>query len=129
METPVLIARILALVYLSFGIGMLLNKNYYQKALIQFVENSFVLLYGGYMAIVLGMIILSVHNSWLGKWTDIITLIGWIATLKGVWLLMFPKLASQYRKLFENHNFVRALIPLVLLLGILFSYFGFYISN
>ncbi|MBD98202.1 MAG: hypothetical protein CMO34_00010 [Verrucomicrobia bacterium] len=129
MEATVLIARILAIVYLSFGIGMLLNKDYYQKTLIQFIENSFVLVYGGYMAIVFGMIILSVHNSWLGKWTDIITLIGWVATVKGIWLLAFPKSALLYRKLFENKKFSLIMIPIVLALGILFGYFGFLLSS
>lgn len=127
METPILIAQIMGLTYLSIGLGMLINRTYYQSELLKLIDNSGIIIYGGYLALVFGMIILALHNSWQGEWTDMVTAIGYLAVIKGVALLVFPKITSGYRKIFlENQNFSRVMIPMVIILGLLFCYFGFF---
>ena len=127
MDTPILIAQIMGLTYLSIGLGMLINRTYYQSELLKLIDNSGIIIYGGYLALVFGMIILALHNSWQGEWTDMVTAIGYLAVIKGIALLIFPKITSGYRKIFLDHqNFSRVMIPMVIILGLLFSYFGFF---
>ncbi len=127
MEISILISKILSVGYLSFGLGVLLNQDYYKRELTKILDNSAILLYGGFMAIVFGFIIIEFHNTWHNDWTTIITIIGWIALIKGIILLAFPNLTQLYQKtIFHPDNLVKILVPLLFIMGILFGYFGFF---
>ena len=52
METSILIARILATVYFSFSLGLLLSSKYYKEELPKLVINPAYLMLGGFIAIV-----------------------------------------------------------------------------
>jgi len=126
MGMSILIAKILSIGYLSLGLGILINPNYYKKELIEMLDNSTMLLYGGLLSIVLGSIIIHYHNTWNSDWTMVITIIGWMALIKGVSLIVYPQFTSFFKEnFFHPKNTTRILIPLLLLLGLVFGYFGF----
>ena len=125
METSVLISKIIGVIYLSFGVGLLFNRNYYKKELPKLLENTSYLIFGGFIAIIIGSLIIENHNFWVKNWTVIITIIGWIALLKGIALLAFPSSFSSYKSLLNSELFHKILGPLVLIIGIIFLYFGF----
>lgn len=126
METTILIARILSICYLAFALGILINRNYYQRELPKLVDNATIGLYGGFMAIVFGLLILHNNNTWDNDWTTIITIIGWIAVLKGVFLLVFPTHLSIYKNNILNPKYlIKIIFPIALLFGLLLGYFGF----
>jgi len=125
METSFLIAKIIGVIYLSFGIGLTFNKSYYKQGISKLVENSTFLIFGGFLAIIFGILIIENHNYWVKNWTVIITIIGWIALVKGIVLLAFPKLTSFYKPLFNSYLFNSILGPAVLIFGLIFTYLGF----
>lgn len=124
METSTLIAKIIGLIYLSFGVGLLLNGSYYKKEIPKLLENTAYLIFGGFIAIIIGVLIIENHNLWIKNWTVLITIIGWIALIKGIILLAFPTAASMYKKLFNSTTFYSILAPLILIFGIIFIYLG-----
>lgn len=126
METSVLIAKIIGLIYLSFGVGLLFNSAFYKKEIPKLLENTAYLIFGGFMAIVFGVLIIDNHNFWVKNWTVVITIIGWIALLKGMALLVFPAFSSNFKTLFNSDKFYTILGPLVLIFGVIFIYFGFF---
>jgi hypothetical protein len=126
METSVLIAKIIGVIYLSFGVGLLINRNYYKKELPKLLENTSYLIFGGLVAIIIGALIIDNHNYWVKNWTVIITIIGWIAFLKGIVLLVFPTSFSSYKSILNSNLFYNILVPLVLILGIIFMYLGLF---
>ena len=124
MET--LIAKIISVAYLSLSWGILSNKAFYRNVFIKLIDNSTVMLIGGFVAITMGFVIIEFHNTWTWDWTTSITVIGWISLLKGMVLLSYPKLTSFYKRtIFESDNFSRILLPVLLIIGIVFGYFGF----
>lgn len=125
MDTSVLIAKIIGIIYLSFGVGLLLNQNFYKKELPKLLENTSYLILGGFIAIIIGALVIKNHNYWVKNWTVIITIIGWIALIKGVLLLAFPTLISTYKKIFDSTIFYKIIGPIVLILGIIFIYLGY----
>ena len=125
METSILIAKIIAIIYLSFGIGLTFNRNYYKKEILSLLDNSAFMIFGGFNAIVLGLLVVEFHNHWVKDWTVIITIIGWIALLKGVFLLAFPTSFNVFKDMFKSEGFLKALGPLIILFGLVFAYFGF----
>lgn len=129
MEFSIFIAKVIAVIYLSFGIGLLFNGNYYQKVFIKLLNDATYLILGGIIAIIIGFIIVRHHNIWEKNWTVIITIIGWIALVKGILLLAFPSSTKLFKPLFNNGNLTKILAPLVLIFGLVFAYFGFFISS
>lgn len=128
METSILIAKIIGLIYLSFGVGILLNGSFYKKEIPKLLENTAYLILGGFLAIIVGVLIIDNHNYWVKNWTIVITLIGWIALIKGIMLLAFPTLVKIYKPLLNSENFYKILGPLVLVFGLIFTYFGYFNS-
>lgn len=126
MESSILIAKIIGIIYLSFGIGLLLNKSYYAKILGDLLENATYMIIGGFLAIVFGFLIIEYHNVWGKSWTILITLIGWFALIKGVILLAFPKFLNRFKSMLMSEKWIQFIAPLVILFGITFIYFGFF---
>lgn len=126
METSILIARILSTCYLAFALGVLFHAKYYQRELPKLIDNKTVVLYGGFMGIVLGFLILHNHNNWNNDWTTIITIIGWMGIIKGVLLLVFPNHINIYKGNILNPEYQNKLIvPIALVFGLVLGYFGF----
>ena len=126
MDTSILIAQIVAIIYLSLGIGLLINPDYYHKAFQDFLENASHIFQGGVIAIVLGMLIVTNHNYWGMEWQVLITLIGWGALVKGSLLLIVPELAAGLDDMVTPTLRNAIITPLVIIFGILFTYFGFF---
>jgi len=98
MELSIFIAKIFAFVYLAIGLGMLINTKYYKKAIDDMLDNSGVMYLGGVMALVIGYLMVTYHNFWVKDWTVIITVIGWLAFIKGVLLLVLPNAMIDFSK-------------------------------
>ncbi|WP_421765108.1 hypothetical protein [Ekhidna sp.] len=124
MELSIFIARILGIMYLSVGIGFFLFREPYVLALRKILDNPGYALLGGFMAIVGGMAMVTYHNLWVSDWRVIITIIGWIALIKGVILLLSPSYLQLFRPMLLVRN-GKAMTIAILLLGILFTYLGF----
>lgn len=127
MEFSLFVAKIIAITYLSFGIGVLLNPKYYKKVFQKLINNPSYLILGGFIAIIIGFIIVENHNIWTNDWTVIITVIGWAALIKGILLLAFPKFTGLFKNVFNNRLFIKILGPAAIILGLIFMYFGFFI--
>lgn len=124
METSIFLARIFAVVYLTAGVGMLLNQEYFKKGMKKMLDDFTAVLLGGLMSLILGMLILNVHSGWAQDWTSLVTLIGYIALLKGVLLFLAPEWMLRMSK-----KMVTKLLPvsmsLAILFGLAFGYFGY----
>lgn len=125
METSILIAKIIGIIYLSFGLGIVINPQLYQKLLQQLLIDPSIRILGGIMAIIIGFLILEYHNFWEADWTIVISIIGWIALIKGILLLTFPKFITIVKPVFDNEKSLRILAIFVMLIGIVFVYLGF----
>lgn len=128
METSQFIARILAICYLSFGLGLVFSSKFYKREIPKLVDNPALLIYGGLGATILGYLIIHYHNHWVMDWTVVITIIGWIALVKGVTLLLFPESYKIYKNNILHENvLLKLFIPITLIVGLFFAYFGFII--
>jgi len=124
MNTSILIAQILAIVYLSIAFGILINPKYYTKAFKEIMNSAVTVYLGGIMALVAGFFIVKFHNIWIKDWVVLITVIGWGALLKGVALLAFP---DQFISMFDSwfKKKVGKTGFIILVIGLIFGYFGF----
>jgi len=91
MDTPALISRLLAPVYLAVGLGMLINAKFYRAVLRDLKERASLVYYGGLIALAAGWLIVTFHPSLEPGYHLPITVLGWLAFAKGVILLVYPQ--------------------------------------
>lgn len=125
METSVLIAKIISVIYLSFGVGLIFNTSFYKKGIEKLLDSASFTILAGMIAVIIGIVIIEFHNIWEKNWTIVITIIGWIALIKGILLLTFPKSMVFFKPMFQLEKLYKFLAPLVILFGLIFAYFGF----
>ena len=124
MELSILIAKIISVIYISAGIGILIGTINFNK-IVTDLKNSAALTYiAGSIGIILGMILIEYHNIWVKNWTVIITIISWLFLIGGITIVIFPKSLSLGKDLLLNHRLIGIFM---IAFGIVFGYFGFII--
>ena len=129
METSILIARILSICYITFGLGLIVSPRFYKREIPKLVDNPALIIYGGLVATAVGYLIIHYHNIWDGSWRMAISIIGWIALIKGITLLVFTNSYKVYKNNLLHEDYIlNVFIPLTLIVGIFLGYFGFFYS-
>jgi hypothetical protein len=125
MELSILIARITFGVYLSAALGWVFSRDHYRRLPDDLFGNAALTYFIGFTALVLGSLMVHYHNIWRSDWTVLVTILGWLALIKGVLLIALPGFVQSYSKfIFEGSGF--QLFPyLAVFIGLLFGYFGF----
>lgn len=119
------VAQVVAIIYLSIGVGMLFNMDYYKKMFSKMYEEVTAMYVGGFAAVVTGFTLVTYHNVWTKDWTVLVTIIGWLALIKGILLLAFPKqFQSLSAPMIQKGTGTISII--ILALGLIFGYFGFF---
>ena len=124
--TDAQIFQLAGLVYLSVGIGIITNRAFYSKMVASFMENVAAYYLGGLTALAIGYLLVTFHNVWVWDWPVLITIFGWMALIKGVFLLAAPKAAAQVSNYFiKNVKFINIWAAVAIILGVLFCWLGF----
>ncbi len=121
MDFAIIVAQIMGIMYLSAGIGILVSKTNFTK-MVDELQGSVIGMIGGAMGIIMGMIIISQHNVWDEGWTVLVTLVGWLALIKGVAYIAFPKTINIFKPLLKYQTSIGYFVVII---GLVFSYFGF----
>ena len=129
MGNSIFIARIFGLCYLIIGACLLYNRKAFQRIMEDFCKSAALVFFGGLFALVIGVVIVLRHNIWVANWTVMITIIGWLALIKGIWLIAFPNTVSTFMQAYQkNENLVIVHSIAALILGAILTYFGFFAS-
>ena len=125
MELSIVIARIASLVYLSAALGAILSRDHYRRVLEDLGKNAALVYFMGFTAVLLGFLMVHYHNKWVQDWTVLVTILSWLALIKGIVLIIFPRFIQSYsRPIFTGTGLV--FFPYVAaFIGFLFGYFGF----
>ena len=120
------IFQIISIVYITVGIGILVNPGFYKKLFDDFIENAAVMYLGGIMALAIGYLILAFHNTWTKDLSVIITIVGWLALIKGILILIWPKIIiALSRSMVKKESILKIAAVAVIILGLAFSFLGF----
>ncbi|MDT8299967.1 MAG: hypothetical protein RQ760_00695 [Sedimentisphaerales bacterium] len=120
------IFQIISIVYIAVGIGIFINPGFYKKLFEDFTENTAVMYLGGVIALVVGYLILAFHNTWTMDWSVIITIVGCLAVIKGILILIQPKIIIALSKaMVQKESILKIEAIVVIILGLAFSFLGF----
>jgi len=120
------IFQIFSVLYLAVGVGMLINREFYKKLFEAFPEDITALYFGGIAALFVGYLIVAFHNTWTKDLSVIITIFGWIALIKGVWILVWPKsMIAMCKAMAKKEGVLKIYAIAVIIVGLGLSFLGF----
>ena len=122
-EISIFVARIAALIYIPLGIAMLTGQVKAQEMFANYEKSPVLTLFVGIFAVIAGTFLVTYHNIWVKDWPVLVTLLGWIGVIEGVFFIAFPKPMLKAGKKISTNDIVWSLFALAL--GLLFGYFGF----
>ena len=122
MDISILLARVLGIYLIIVCAVILLKRSSFERVVRSFTStsNEALIIFAGSIHLLLGLVLVAVHNIWSSDWRVIITMLGWLTIIKGLTRLFFfdqvIKLASRLRP------------PFMLTIGIIFLLIGLYLA-
>ena len=116
MDISILLAKFWGWYLIIFFLILSLNPKRIRQIFDDLNDQKFLILVS-FIAIIVGLINILLHNIWELNYKLIITLIGWMALFKGLGLFIFPKPMVNVLEL-TNVKFVQVIYTLLLLVGI-----------
>ncbi len=99
MDVSVVIAQVLGIFFLIVGIAMGVNSKATASAIEESVAHKGIMFMWGILALLIGSWIVVFNNVWTSGLPLLVTILGWLALIKGVFILLAPAAAvSLYRK-------------------------------
>ncbi len=119
METAILLAKFWGWFLTISCLIFFLRRNLLEELFRLLEDKGFVIL-SGYLALLIGLVSIILHNFWVSNWRVIITIFGWVSLIKGITRLAFPEAPSKTAEKLRKNP---ALIQLLLIFGIILGVF------
>lgn len=95
VDISVYLSKAIGVYLLIVGSGMLINPKI--RAIFLKIMNDHSLLYvSDFIGLIIGILLVTSHNIWVADWRLLITVIGWVALIKGTLRVVFPDLGNQF---------------------------------
>jgi len=95
METSLLLAQFIGSLFVVVGLGVLINPDHYAKMTSLFIKNAELYYFSGAISFILGLSIIKFHNLWVSDWRVALTILGWLALIKGVYRIVIPTIGAE----------------------------------
>jgi hypothetical protein len=95
MQTSDFLAQLIGPLLLVMGLGMVADREGYRVMAREFLASRALIYIAGLLAFVPGLAIVLVHNVWTFDWRVIITLLGWLSLIGGIFRLVLPSKVTE----------------------------------
>lgn len=123
MDNAIHIAKIVGPVFFAISLVLMFDKKRFEDMIKTLRELAGLQFLAGIINLLLGLTIVSFYNVWAWNWGLLVTLFAWFAVLRGVVILLFPKLLSKFKPSTEVRMFFGFIF---MVWGFLLCWFGFY---
>ena len=113
MSSSKFIARLIGPVFVVSGIAMLWNRGSYPDMIEEFLHSPALIYIAGFLALLGGLAIVNVHNSWRWGWPLIVTVIGWLAVVGGTFRMVAPQYVQTLGSAIFAHSAVVIVIAIL----------------
>ena len=126
MNSSHFIARLVGPVFVVSGAFMLLNGDAFRAMVEEFLHSPALIYFAGFLALLGGLAIVNVHNSWNWGWPLIITVLGWLAVIGGIVRMVAPQFIQAIGAAIYTQTAVMIAVAVVILaLGGFLSFKGY----
>ncbi|HZP07833.1 hypothetical protein [Methyloceanibacter sp.] len=124
------IARLMGPVLVAIGIGMVVgivtDGEGYLVLMKEFLGSRALIFLTAVLTLVAGLAIVNAHNLWVPDWRLVVTVLGWLFILRGVFALVLPALVQHLgEEVIAGHSGIIAGAAVTLALGAFLSVMGY----
>ena len=118
------LAEIWGISLVIIPLALLVNSKYLKRMFTE-IENEATMFSWGIVSLVIGLAMILSYNVWAQSWQVVITIIGWLALLKGLVLLFLPEYMKKWVKKLENQQWLPVALVIMVFVGLVITYLGF----
>lgn len=119
----IVLAKIFGLYFLAIGLAFIINPDRFKSLYRKVMKDEGFLLIGGIVALLIGAVVISVHNVWIREWPVLVTILGWWSFVKGFALLVYPDCIKLFSFMSNrSHLFYRSVSIIYLTIGLFLLY-------
>ena len=115
----IFLARVLGVYLVVVTIAAIRQRDRLQKLIKQFAGSEALIFFSGAFALLVGLVLIFLHNVWVSDWRVLITLLAWLTVAKGMMRLFFPERAIEFAKRISSQTYV--------IINIVFCFIGAYL--
>jgi hypothetical protein len=124
MELSIFLAKLLGIYMLIIAVELMARRHEFEKAAIDFAASKGLIVFSGSVSLILGLAVAIGHPVYEFNFRGLITLLGYLLILRGVWRMTFPtriqkKMASCF------HRGFKGCVIILIILGIYLTVSGF----
>ncbi len=105
--------------------SVLMNRRVWKAMLERLEGNSLPMFVSGAIILILGLLMVNVHNIWTADYRGVITFLGWLTVFKGGVRVFFPEQAVKWGKSAFHAAWYMPLVVLFLLVGLWLASVGY----
>jgi|GEM_PF-828929 len=124
MELSLFLAKLLGVYMLIVAAELILRRHEFEGAVRDFAASKGLIVFSGSVSLMLGLAVAIGHPIYEFNFRGLITLIGYILILRGIWRMAFPS-RLQKRMATCFHQGYRECLIILIILGIYLTYTGF----
>ena len=124
MELSIYLAKFIGIYLLVVAADMLLRRHEIRGAIKDFASSKGLLVFSGSISLLMGLAIVIAHPVYEQSLQGLITLLGYLLILRGVWRMAFPT-HVQKRLASLVHRGYWTIFIILLVLGYYLTYTGF----
>jgi uncharacterized protein YjeT (DUF2065 family) len=124
MELVNYLAELWGILLVVMAIALLIKPRYISM-LFEKIQDDKNLFCHGVASLVIGLAMVLSYNVWVKNWTIIITLFGWAALLKGLFMLFLPERAKALLEKMSRSAYIQYALLVMLVIGLILIYYTF----
>lgn len=125
MDVSIFLGKVLGLYFVVVSGLYLIRKDEIKTVMKQMFQSRALLIYGGILALIIGLLVVVAHPVWVLDWRILVTLTGYLSLIKGISLLYFPEHVEKFsRKVLSNNNYLLTGV-ITAAIGLLLIYMSF----
>ena len=123
MSTVTSLAEVLGAVFVLVGLSMF-NKKSFMSAMTDLANSKGLSWTVGLVTFVAGVITVSLYNVWSSNWEVVITIVGWLMIIKGLFITLFPNISLPFYRKFASNSALTICAVIAVIVGVILFYLG-----
>jgi hypothetical protein len=94
MQRSIFLAKLIGPLLAAIGVALIFNADIFRAMAGEFLKSYSLIYIAGLLALTAGLAIVNTHNEWTGDWRVVITILGWLCVIGGVFRIVFPSVVG-----------------------------------
>lgn len=122
MGLSIFLGKVIGFYCVIIGVALIFRQEKLRSMVKEYYQNTALVMFGAVISLIIGLLITCGHNIWEYSYRTIITMIGYLAVLKGILNLFHPeRMKKLSHQILEGTN-IHLLAAIEILIGLFLLY-------